>query len=609
MIVPMKRLTVVMLKGDRDRSLGRLQDLGVLHLAAEPAADDGGVAEAREALKMARAATEALGRVPTRRRGRAAPTAEADAAHLGVPTPVVAEEALRLTRRLETFEHERDALEAEVAEFAPFGDFDPARIRDLARRGLTVRLLRAPAGWDPELPEDVVVEAYATRRRHRHLALVGPTAAVDAVDLGEGPDAAEVLPLPEHAPASLAQRLAFMETESRAAWAHLAALASRKDAVQALETTAAGQLTFAEARATMAEAGPLSLIRGYCPARAVPEVEAVAQAEGWGLLIEDIDDPTGVPIAVDTPRWARSIRALFGFLGVLPGYDQVDVSVPFLIFFSLFFAMIVGDAGYGLIFLGLTELGRWRFKRAPRAVFSLLRLLSVATVVWGAITGTWFGIAVLPSPLKDLEVRWLTDPNHLILLSFAIGAIHLTVAHGWNVLRLLPSPRALAEAGWILSTWTMFFLARTLVLGAAFPHVLVWVLTVGVVLIALFMTPWKALKDEWFDHAMLPLSLVSNFVDLVSYVRLFAVGVATIAVAQAFNQMAASAGAGGFVAGLLGALILFLGHTLNILLASMGVLVHGVRLNTLEFAGHLGLEWTGRPYRPFAHPQSEDERA
>ena len=607
MIVPMKRLTVVMLTGDRNRSLERLQDLGVLHLATGPSSDDDGVAEARKRLEMTHAATNALARVPARRRGRPAPTPDADAeAHAA---PVVAEEALRLTRRLETFEHERDALEAELADFAPFGDFDPARIRALAHRGVTVRLVRAPSGWDPELPEDVVIEEYAPHRRHRHLALVGPTASVDAVDLGQGPEAAEVLPLPKHDPASLGKRLESVETETRAAWAHLARLARRKDAVERLRTAAEGQLTFAEARATMAEAGPLSLIRGYCPARAIPEVEAFAEAEGWGLLIEDIDDPAGVPIAVETPRWARSIRALFSFLGVLPGYDQVDVSVPFLVFFSLFFAMIVGDAGYGLIFLVLTEVGRWRFKQAPRTIFSLLRLLSVATVVWGALTGTWFGIAILPLPLKGLEVSWLTDPDHLILLSFVIGAVHLTVAHGWNVLRLLPSPRALAEVGWILSTWTMFFLARALVLGATFPHVLVWVLTVGVVLIAGFMTPWKALKDEWFDHAMLPLSLVSNFVDLVSYVRLFAVGVATIAVAQAFNQMAASAGAGGFVAGLLAALILFLGHTLNILLASMGVLVHGVRLNTLEFAGHLGLEWTGRPYRPFAHPQSEEERA
>jgi V/A-type H+-transporting ATPase subunit I len=113
----------------------------------------------------------------------------------------------------------------------------------------------------------------------------------------------------------------------------------------------------------------------------------------------------------------------------------------------------------------------------------------------------------------------------------------------------------------------------------------------------LFMTPLRRLRAEWFNHVMLPLNLVSNFVDVVSYVRLFAVGMATFAMASAFNEMAGGM-ARGAVGHLAAAALLFLGHTLNILLASMGVLVHGIRLNTLEFSGHLGLEWSGRPYRP-----------
>ena len=70
--------------------------------------------------------------------------------------------------------------------------------------------------------------------------------------------------------------------------------------------------------------------------------------------------------------------------------------------------------------------------------------------------------------------------------------------------------------------------------------------------------------------------------------------------AESFNALAMSIGLGGVLGGLVSALVLFFGHTLNVLLAAMGVLVHGVRLNTLEFAGHLGMSWTGHPYRPFA---------
>ena len=109
----------------------------------------------------------------------------------------------------------------------------------------------------------------------------------------------------------------------------------------------------------------------------------------------------------------------------------------------------------------------------------------------------------------------------------------------------------------------------------------------------------KKIKSEWFNYIILPLNIVSNFVDVVSYVRLFAVGAASFALANAFNQMAMDVGFGGFLSGLVASLILFFSHLLNILLSAMGVMVHGVRLNTLEFSGHIGVQWAGRKYIPF----------
>ena len=194
----------------------------------------------------------------------------------------------------------------------------------------------------------------------------------------------------------------------------------------------------------------------------------------------------------------------------------------------------------------------------------------------------------------------------MMLLCFFIGATHLTIAHAWTALRSLRTPQALAQVGWIMTTWTMYFLARNMVLGEVFPAVMGWVCGLGVLLIVLFMTPPAQLKSEWFNHVMLPLSLVSNFVDVVSYLRLFAVGSASLAVAMSFNDMALS-GVDSVVKGLFAALILFFGHALNIVLSAMGVLVHGVRLNTLEFSSHIGMQWKGRPYAPFAKHDSEKQ--
>ncbi|NQT06695.1 MAG: hypothetical protein HQ575_04045, partial [Candidatus Omnitrophica bacterium] len=97
----------------------------------------------------------------------------------------------------------------------------------------------------------------------------------------------------------------------------------------------------------------------------------------------------------------------------------------------------------------------------------------------------------------------------------------------------------------------------------------------------------------------LPLSIISAFSDVVSYLRLFAVGYASVIVANSFNNMAMEAGFGSIASGLGAAFILFFGHALNIALGIIAVVVHGIRLNMLEFSGHLGMQWSGREYKPF----------
>jgi V/A-type H+-transporting ATPase subunit I len=106
------------------------------------------------------------------------------------------------------------------------------------------------------------------------------------------------------------------------------------------------------------------------------------------------------------------------------------------------------------------------------------------------------------------------------------------------------------------------------------------------------------MSKSYFGLVTLALDVINNFVDIISYVRLYAVGAASLAIAQAFNGMALDMGFNGI--GAIGAaFILFAGHALNIILGAMGVMVHGIRLNTLEFSGHAGVEWAGIHFNPF----------
>jgi V/A-type H+/Na+-transporting ATPase subunit I len=607
-IVPMKDLTLVTAHSDQAETLRVLQDAGVVHLVEAPAAAGDGLAVTRARLASARRAAEVLAAVapaPARAERRAPseapmPITSIDPGSRSRSAEEIVAEVERLAGRLDDLRRTYDELEQHLRRLEPFGAFDPDAVRRLQDDGIGVRLARPPIRLPLPEVEDATWVELGRDRRHRTVALVG---ASDAVAGAEVPDEID---LPSETPDRLAADIAQVDAELRRTRERLAALAVARAEVERWMRRAADEVRFEEARAAMETVGAVAVLRGFVPIDEIDRLQALAQQHGWGLWIADVLEPDAAPTLIRNPRWVRPIEPLFAFLGVVPGYGQVDISVPFLVFFGIFFAMIVGDAGYGLLFLALTEVARRRLPASSQRVVTLLRVMSVGTIVWGVASGNYFGIAALPPALEAVRLGWLADERNMIALAFTIGVVHLTLAHGWNIVRFINTTRALVELGWVATTWTMYFLARQLVLGDPFPDA-AWVsLAVGVVLIAGFITPWRRLRSEWFTHAMLPLNLVSNFVDVVSYVRLFAVGAATFAVAESFNALAMSIGIGGVVGGLVSALVLFFGHTLNVLLAAMGVLVHGVRLNTLEFAGHLGMSWTGHPYRPFARTVPTD---
>ena len=353
----------------------------------------------------------------------------------------------------------------------------------------------------------------------------------------------------------------------------------------------------------MDETEELSLLSGYLPVPEQDAVRAAAAAHGWGLLLDDPEPGEDVPVLLKQSRWVAPVRTVFDFLHIYPGYWESDVGWVFLPFFSLFFAMIVGDAGYAVLLLVATLILQFRLKKVPAHVFHMMYIVGFATLVWGVMNGSYFGIPTLPPFLESLEVPWVQDRDNVIDLCFFIGAVHLSFAHVWNAVTCVREKtwsKLPAQAGWLVVVWSMFFLARQTVLSRAVPSFLLWALVIGILLIALFMKTPREFKESWIDHALLPLTMVSSFVDVLSYIRLFAVGYASVAVLAAFNEMAASIGFDSVLTAVAASLLLLFANALNIILAGLGVLVHAVRLNTLEFSTHKGLAWQGyRLYSPF----------
>lgn len=585
MIVPMKKVTLLTLAAHRDKTLDALRELGILHVTPLKPVITGDVESTRRTLEEARTVYSTLARLTSGKRP------SPDSKFPTTPDRACLEEGARLMARTRDRTEHLQRLSHTITELSPLGDFSLAQLRELTARGLCVQLFKASAKAKIAIPDDVVQLELSRDNKTVHFALIGTR--------GWTPPEAVELPLPERALCDVIRdrdRLTAEQTADNIALAELGAhLPQIAKAVDAL----VDRLHWLQARDGMTAEGPLLLMQGFMPTNKLPALQAEAQREAWGWLAEEPAENDPVPTLIDSPRWFRPIHLMFDLLGMLPGYKEVDVSPVFLVFFTLFFAMLVGDAVYGLLFLGLTLLLKMKWKTAPKNMVPLLAILSCGTLVWGVLTGSYLGLDVLSGPLKRLRIGWLLDTTQIQTFCFMVGSIHMTIAHAWNVARLRKHWTALSHIGWIGSCWAMYALANYLVLGLPLRPGTGILLGLSIFLILGFTVPLHEMKKEFASLVTLPLSIIGNFGDVVSYLRLYLVGSASVVLIQAFNDIAFPKGAAGIVALLGGALIVFAVHVLNILLSTLAVLVHGVRLNALEFSTHMGIQWLGRNYDPF----------
>lgn len=604
MIVPMQRLTLLCSSKARAAALVALRELGCVHVSLE--VRDG--EEIRQASASVAATEQALRVLDVaERNGAFAFHPDAASPVAGMAFEALAE-AARETSDFRTSEavnraaeivtrlrEEAFACQLELRRLAPFGSVDPETLAALTREGLPVTLFRAP-----EKTELQGAFAFGVEGGFVYGVWVSKE------PLPEGFEA--ILP-PKHSTQTLqsraqeAQALADRCVERLAAEAaKLRPLFRREVAMRQAERTAV------EVAANLRNEGEVAYLQGYVPARAAEAVTAKAQSEGWGIVLEVPEaDDSNVPVLLEPPRGFRSIGMLFKGLGILPGYTEGDCSVPFYLFFSLFFAMLVGDAGYGVVMLAGVLAAGWKLRTSAvaRPVLLILTVFCLSTIVWGVLSGTYFGIAkdALPAALANLPtVAWLGNDSNLMFLCFLIGALHLSVARLWNAVLLAPSLKAVGELGWLGVTWSMFLIVCGIVVSwFTSPAWTWWFLGGSVVLI---LVPLLAdIRHEGISIGMLPLNVISAMGDIISYVRLFAVGLASVKVAENFNAMALGLDLPIVPRVLAVCAILLVGHGLNLAMGALSVLVHAVRLNTLEFSNAKGITWSGLPYLPFKQPQ------
>ncbi len=606
MIEQMKKASVVVLDAHRQESVDQLRDVGVLHVQVEEVLSDD-----LSSLKERRSTIErALSTLSEPQEGDADGQMSLDQA------VSIAENALEKAEELRAARERRDALEREALNLEPWGDFDPAAVQDLRNRGIDVQLYAVSRQ-----------DFRAAKPEHAFVLHEGATLVffvqilVDTDDNEEVERAHNFTPrsLPERSLGEVRELVAQADREIERLDGELKELSKKRPALEGALLPMDDEIDFARVRDGMDTEESLAFLTGFVPVSGVEDLREAAKGNGWGLLLQDPGPDDYVPTKVKNPRPISIIKPVFGLLGTTPGYKELDISFWFLIFLSIFFAMIIGDGGYGVIILGLSLFALIRGKVKSGSVGKgpvLLTVMSLATVAWGAVTGTWFGyepIGNLPF-FRALEIPAISSFNPrsretIQFICFVLGTVHLSIAHLWlfiKGLRERPAVRAFGDLGWLVLVLGAYWLVLTVVLADPLPQYSLYMIAAGFGMVILFGEQQEG--SGFFaglGRGLNPINLfskaldsISAFSDIISYIRLFAVGLATVEIAKAFNTMAQGAGDG--VIGVVAAIfILFVGHTLNLVMGALSVVVHGIRLNMLEFSRHLGMEWSGIDYNPF----------
>ena len=618
MIVPMKKVFIASHKNDRDALLAAVGELGVLHIV--PVDPKAAVAEERTV-----AAIDHAGRALQILAAHKHDVGDSPEAH-GLSPAEAVEEVLRIQREQAERQNRLITLYNKVHELDIWGDVRLDQFDTLEAQGLHVTLVSATPDALPTIEAEFVQPLSDTSKK---LVLA---AVLRRSDDQTFPEDVEIVERPEADRPTLQAEAKAIEAALLHDEKELAALVP---AIAAIETYLEGLRSRAEyttAARSSTESDMLLALQGWVPADSADSLGANLEKQGLHVAVQSFEptEDDNPPTLVRYARWARPIKAMFDFLGTIAGYREIEISGFFLVALAIFSAMLIGDGGYGLLLLVAPLLMYRKAKAAGKdmAPFHLIMIFGVTTLIWGCLSGNFFGvapqqivdsnswIAPLGTAMAALQVMPTGAVNQaelLIKISLICAVIHLCIAQLRQALAYAPGLKALCHIGWTLFlvgmfglVWYLFFLSQ----GATPPPVspvVLWLLASGAVLAILFANPSKnLLKMFGAGVGEFPMTAISTFSDTLSYIRLMAVGLASGIIALTFNTLALQVADGALWRWLPASMILLFGHGLNFALCMIAILAHGVRLNILEFSNNVGVSWSGYTFAPFGKKYGQE---
>ena len=600
MIAKMKKLTFLVYHKEYDAFLKSIRDLGVGHVAtkAQGSAEN---AALQESIRLSARYTAAIKML----QGLNVQPAAAHTGDAGKGTEALAE-IEDVQQQIQQVAHKLQAVEKELVQLEPWGDFDPKSVARLRDAGYQIDFYICS---DKQFKEEWVDLYNATEINHVGSKLY----FVTVMPKGENIDLeVETAKLPDCSLSDLHVRKENLAKQSEALQVRLKDLAaSVVPDLQAAQAQVHSQIEFSKVvlnTDSLAD-NKLMLLQGWAPADCVSKIKDFLESKEVYYEVADPTPEDDVPILLDNKGFFRLFEPIMR-LYMLPKYNELDLTPFFAPFFMLFFGLCLGDSGYGLFMLLAVTVYRLVAKNisaSMKPILTLVQLLGASTMVCGLLTGTCFGFNLydIQLPLfQSLKEAISLDNQQMFNLSLILGGVQIIfgmILKAVNQTIQFGFKYAVATIGWLfilVSTAIAFAAPGFMPMGGTVHMVF---LAIGVLMAYLYNSPEKNVFVNiglglWDSYNM----ATGLLGDVLSYVRLFALGLSGGILASVFNSLAVGMSPDNVIAGpIVMVLIFVIGHAINMFMNVLGAMVHPMRLTFVEFFKNSGYEGGGKEYKPF----------
>jgi V/A-type H+/Na+-transporting ATPase subunit I len=601
MIIPMTRYTLLVYHREYQDFLDRLRELGVVHIVEKQREVSD---EIRDKYQYTDSVDKTIRFLMKRVTGPTAVPEEHDGKE-------VYEEVVRLQNQVEHNKSRLNSLKKDIHELEPWGDFSRETLSRLEEQGVYLKFFVSPVRQiDPAWKDKYTLEEISTREGQVYFVVFSTG------DREVGIPAEEVS-LPPRSLNELKQEKVRLEKENEAVDSRFAHLANT--AIPSLENYKRALIQDLEYNKAVYNTGReaddrLMILEGWVPRESVVQVNSFIDSTGAAYVTSEPEKDEKVPVKLKNNAYASKFEKI-GELYSLPSYKELDITPFFAPFYALFFGFCLGDAGYGLLIVTAAMIARAKVNQEFKPVTVLVSYLGLATIFFGIISGVFFGILLYDTNLpvySDISAMLSergTDINMVLFyLAIVLGAIQIifgmiikaaneTIQFGWKF--------AVGTYGWLtLILGSLIVYLFSIVSGIPMERLMPAMYTVLIVsgIMILFLNNlYRNILTNFGIGLWNTYNMGTGLLgDLLSYIRLFALGISSAILGLVFNTMAVSmSGNIPVVSIIIMILILAFGHSINLFMSGLGSFVHPLRLTFVEFYKNAGFTGGGMKYNPF----------